>query len=126
MSFWKKHVIEPALDAGIDEEIRSQLAVIAHEPSSAKAWFGLGSLYHVRGDKKKAMDCFLESIKIDEHFSAAHVAIGRLYAVDGNIGLAWKSARQAERLGDSSLCEQLSRYTKPPATAESSEPSVQK
>ncbi|HUY12273.1 MAG TPA: hypothetical protein VMX16_01420 [Terriglobia bacterium] len=113
MNFWREHVIQPALDAGIDEEIQSQHSVLGQDPTSAKAWFGLGSLYHVRGNKKEAMDCFLHSIEIDSGFSAAHVAVGRLYAVEGNLNLAWEHARQAERQGDNSLCEQLSRHSKP-------------
>ncbi|MGH9434361.1 MAG: tetratricopeptide repeat protein, partial [Terriglobia bacterium] len=84
------------------------------EPGSAPAWFGLGSLYQVRGERREALACYLKSIECDKNFPAAHVAAGRLYVVEGNLDLAWNHAREAERLGDTSLFEQLSRYLKPP------------
>jgi tetratricopeptide (TPR) repeat protein len=118
MSFWRKKVIESALDAEIGAKIQEQRAIVAHEPLSAKAWFGLGSLYHVQGEKDGARTCFLRAIEIDSSFSPAYLALGRLYAVEGNLGLAWSYARRAESLGDNSLCQQLSRYSNPPEAIE--------
>ncbi|MGH9454124.1 MAG: hypothetical protein ACRD2O_09175, partial [Terriglobia bacterium] len=73
--------------------------------------------YHVRGDKRQALACFLKSIDCDRDFSEAYVAAGRLYAVDGELDQAWKCARDAERLGNASLFDQLSRYLNPPAAS---------
>jgi tetratricopeptide (TPR) repeat protein len=114
MSFWRKQVIEPALNSGINEEIWAQRKLVEEDPSSAKAWFGLGGLYHVAGNQREALRCYLKAIECDGGFAAAHVAAGRIFAVEGAVELAWLHAREAERLGDSSLVEQLSRYLKPP------------
>ncbi|MDE3180220.1 MAG: hypothetical protein KGM47_11260 [Acidobacteriota bacterium] len=120
MSFWRKSVIQPALESEEEAAIREQRDLLRQDPTNPKQYFALGTLAHLRGRTGEAIQCFLKSIELDLHYAAPHVALGRIFAVQGDAELAWKHAREAERLGDHSLTEQLERY--PAATP----PSVQK
>jgi tetratricopeptide (TPR) repeat protein len=117
MGFWRKQVIQPALDSDIDSAIREQMALLEQDPFNARAYFALGTLAHFQRRTEAAIGCFLKAIELDPNDPAPHVSLGRIYAIEGHDDLAWKHAREAERLGDRSLLEQLERY--PNATAES-------
>lgn len=110
MSFWRSQVIQPALDADIESEVREQQAILLRDPWNAPAHFALGTLAHFRGQTALAITYFLRSIELDSTSPAAHVSLGRIYAVQGRDDKAWEHAREAERLGDRSLVEQLERY----------------
>lgn len=110
MSFWRREVIQPILDQDIESSIAEQLAIIERDPRNARAHFALGTLYHFSGDRHAAVTHFEQAIGLDPAYAAPHVSLGRLLAVEGNDQEAWKHARQAERLGDRSLVEQLERY----------------
>jgi Flp pilus assembly protein TadD len=116
MGFWRNQVIQPALDSEIDAAVREQMALLELDPSNARAYFALGTLAHFRGRTETAIGCFLKAIELAPQDPAPHVSLGRIYAIEGHDDLAWKHAREAERLGDRSLLEQLERY--PHATAE--------
>jgi tetratricopeptide (TPR) repeat protein len=111
MSFWLQEVVQPILDRDIELNIAEQRAILNHDPHNASAHFALGTLYHFCGDRNAALDCFRRAIEFDPAYAAPHVSWGRLCVVDGNDEEAWKHAREAERLGDRSLVEQLERYS---------------
>ena len=110
MSFWRKKVIQAALDSEEEATIREQHALLQHNPSNPKPHFALGTVAHLRGRTDEAIQCFLKAIELDPTYAAPHVSLGRLYAIQGKNHLAWEHAREAERLGDRSLVEQLERY----------------
>lgn len=117
MSFWRKHVIEPALGAEEQAAIREQQQLFEQNPSNPKPLYALGSLAHLRGEVDEAVRYFQAAIDLDPSYAAPHVSLGRICAVRGGTELAWRHAREAERLGDRSLVEQLERYpnaAKPP------------
>ena len=116
MSFWRKKVIEPALHSEEEAAIREQQKLLERDPANPKACYALGAMAHLRGQVNEAERYFLNAIEADPSYAAPHVSLGRIFAVQGKNDLAWKHAREAERLGDRSLVEQLERYpdaTKP-------------
>ena len=110
MSFWRDRVIQPALDTDVDAAVREQQAILVRDPRNAPAHFALGTLAYFRGQVDAAVSNFLRAIELDPAYAAPHVSLGRIYIVSGNYDEAWQHAREAERLGDRSLVEQLERY----------------
>ena len=111
MSFWRQDVIQPGLDRDVRDTMAEQLAILEHDPNNSRAHFALGTLYHFQGRADAALGCFLKAIALDSKYAAPHINLGRIYAVQGSYELAWRHAREAERLGDPSLVEQLTRYS---------------
>ena len=112
MPFWRERVIQPFLDADVDAAIAEQCAILRRDPSNPRAYFALGTLLHFQGQTDKAMEFFLRAIELDPAYAAPHVSLGRIHIVRHDYDLAWKHAREAERLGNRSLVEQLERYPK--------------
>ena len=110
MSFWRKEVIQPALNHDIEAAIAEQQAILASDPNNAGAHFALGTLAQFKGETDAAIVHFLKAIEAAPSYAAPHVSLGRIYAVLGNYDLAWKHAREAEMLGDPELVGLLHRY----------------
>ena len=109
-SFWRKEVIQPALNRDVEAAIAEQQSILENDPSNAHAYFALGTLSHFQGEIEQAIKCFQTSIELDSSNAAPHVSLGRLYAVRGEYEQAWKHARAAETLGARDLVEMLERY----------------
>lgn|SRR5487761_498008 len=112
MPFWRHHVIQPALDAGVEAEIREQEELIRSEPANPAPHFALGTLAHLRGQTEAAIRHFEEALELEPSYAAPHVSLGRIYAVRGDYEQALKHARDAAQRGDTSLLDQLDRYPK--------------
>jgi tetratricopeptide (TPR) repeat protein len=120
MGLWRDDVIQPALDRDLERAIAEQQAILQRDARNAGAYYALGILRHFQGDRGAAVDYFRKAISIDPAFAAPHVSLGRLYALEGDYEAAERHAREAERLGDRSLAEQLARY--PAALRPNSDP----
>src|SRR5579859_2072977 len=83
MSFWRKRVIQPALDHEEEAAIREQQELFEKDPSNPKPCFALGTLAHFRGRADEAIQYFLKAIELDPTYSAPHVSLGRIFAVQG-------------------------------------------
>ncbi|HEX5482365.1 MAG TPA: tetratricopeptide repeat protein, partial [Terriglobia bacterium] len=105
MGFWRKAVIQPALDSETESTVQEQQELLRKEPSNPRAYFALGTLAHLRGETIAAIEHFKKAIELDPAYAAARVSLGRIYAIQGNYELAWQQARAAERSGDSSLIQ---------------------
>lgn len=110
MTFWREELVQPSLDRDVEAAVAEQLAILELDPTNPRAHFDLGTLRHFQGHTESAIECFGRAIELDPRRPAPHVSLGRIYAVRDQMGLAWKHAREAERLGDPSLVEQLARY----------------
>jgi len=109
-SFWRKEVIQPALNRDVEAVVAEQLSILARDPQNSHAYFALGTLSHFQGEIEQAIQYFEKAIEIDPTYAAPHVSLGRLYAVQGENELAWKHARAAEQYGDRTVVELLERY----------------
>ncbi len=108
--FWRKEVIQPALNRDVEAAAAEQESILAKDPNNAHAYFALGTLSQFRGEIEQALQHFQKSIALDPSNAAPHLSLGRIYAVRGEYEQAWKHARAAEALGARDLVEMLERY----------------
>jgi tetratricopeptide (TPR) repeat protein len=110
MSFWRREVIESALDQETRRYVDEQMEWIAREPDNPRPYYHLAQLYRTQRKQDEALALLLEAVSKDEAFAEAHVALTELYAVRGDYGSAWRHARAAERHGNRRGVELLQRH----------------
>lgn len=110
MSFWRKDIIEFALDQETLRHIEQQRAWIAREPLNAAPYHNLAQLYRTQGKQDEALGLLLEAVRLDSESAEAHIALAEIYAVRGDMRAAWSHARAAERNGDRRAVDLLERY----------------
>jgi hypothetical protein len=110
MSFWRKEVIEQALDAETRLQMDEQVAWIVREPANARPYYHLAQLYRVALKPNEALGLLLESVRLDPAFAGAHAALTEIYVVREDYPAAWRHARLAERAGEPRGVELLRRY----------------
>lgn len=113
MSFWRKEVIDFALDQETLRHIEEQRAFIANDPANFRGYYNLAQLYRIQGRQDEALGLLLESARLDPSFAEAHVALAEIYAVRADMPAAWRHARQAESCGNSCAVEMLTRHAVP-------------
>src|SRR5450755_1322154 len=110
MSFWRKEVIEPALDAETRLQMDEQIAWIAREPATARPYYQLAQLYRVAFKQDEALGLLLEAVRLAPAFAAAHAALTEIYVVREDYPAAWRHARLAEQGGERRGVDLLARY----------------
>ena len=110
MSFWRKEMIEPALDNETRLHIEEQRAWIVREPTNARPYYHLAQLYRVAFRQEEALGLLLEAVRLDPAFALAHSALTEIYAVRKDYPAAWRHARLAEQHGEGGGVELLTRY----------------
>ena len=113
MGFWRKEVIDVALDRETTQHIAEQRAWIAREPENPRPYHNLAQLYRMSGRQEDALGLLLEAIRLDGDFAEAHIALCEIYAVRGDSSAAWRHARAAGRNGNTGGVELLTRYHVP-------------
>jgi len=110
MSFWRKEVIDHALDHETRAQIAEQRSWIEREPENPKPYCHLAQLYRVAFRQDDALGLLLEAVRLDPDYAEAHVALAEMYIVREDYPAAWRHARAAESQGDSRAAELLRRY----------------
>jgi tetratricopeptide (TPR) repeat protein len=110
MSFWRKEMIEPALDNETRLHIEEQRAWIAREPANARPYYNLAQLYRVAFKPEEALGLLLEAVRLDATLAGAHAALTEIYAVREDYRAAWRHARLAEQHGEGRGVDLLKRY----------------
>jgi cytochrome c-type biogenesis protein CcmH/NrfG len=110
MSFWRKEVIEFALDQETRKHMEEQVAWIQREPENAKPYFHLAQLYRVAFQQDTALGLLLEAVRLDPDFADAHGALAEIYITRSDDEAAWRHAHIAAERGDSSVLELLEKY----------------
>ena len=113
MSFWRKEVIQPALDGETRKQMEEQLAWIAREPQNPAPYHHLAEFYRIEGRRQEALGLLLHAVHLDPGFTPAHTALAELYAVLADNAAAWRHARLAEQGGDGRAVLLLERYSVP-------------
>lgn len=113
MDFWRKQVIEFALDYETRRQVEEILEWIVREPDNAQPYYQLAQWRRTQGRSEEALGLLLEAVRLDPDFGAAHVALAEMYAVAGDYRAAWRHARQAERGGERRAVELLLRHGVP-------------
>lgn len=109
MSFWRKQVIDFALDHETRGHVEEQLAWIVRERSNPQPYYNLAQLYRMQYKQDEGLALLLEAVHLDAGFGPAHVALTEIYAVRQDYNAAWSHARAAEQLGDASGVSLLKR-----------------
>ena len=113
MSFWRKEVIQPALDAETRKHMEEQLAWISREPANARPYLHLAEFYRMEGREEEALGLMLHAVQLDPQFAAAHASLAEIYAVRADYPAAWRHARLAQEAGEPRAVEFLLRHSVP-------------
>ena len=113
MGFWRKEVIDFALDQETRRHMEEQLEWIEREPDNPRPYFHLAQFYRTLGKQDAARALLLEVVHRDPLFAEAHVSLAEIYAICTDYAIAWKHARAAERSGDGRAVELLRRHGVP-------------
>jgi hypothetical protein len=122
MSFWRREVIDPALDRETLAQIEEQRAWIEREPANPLPYHHLAQLYRVAFRPDEALGLLLEAVRLDPAFADAHASLAEIYIVRSDYAAAWRHAALAEQHGDRTAADLLRRYGVPPPTAPGSTP----
>jgi cytochrome c-type biogenesis protein CcmH/NrfG len=110
VSFWRKEVIDFALDQETLRHIEEQRAAIERNPSDPRPFHNLAQLYRIQNRQEEALGLLLEAVRLDPGYADAHVALAEIYAVRADNAAATRHARAAERAGNSKAVELLTRH----------------
>ena len=116
MSFWRKEVIEPALDHETRKQIEEQRAWVEREPDNPKPYYHLAQLYRVAFRQDEALGLLLEAVRLDPAFADAHAALAEIYVTRADDEAAWRHARIAQDHGNGAVLALLKRYSPPDGT----------
>ena len=110
MSFWRKEVIDFALDQDTELRMQEQKEWIAAEPGNARPYYQLAMLCRMQHQRDAALGLLLHATVLDGQFAPAHLALSEMYAASGDLDRARHHASLAEGLGEPAAAEQLRRY----------------
>jgi tetratricopeptide (TPR) repeat protein len=110
MSFWRKEVIDFALDHETRLHVDEQLAWIAREPANARPYCHLAQFYRMSGKQEEALGLLLEAVRLDANFAEAHASLAEMYAIRGDYDAARRHASLAEENGEPRASALLKRY----------------
>jgi cytochrome c-type biogenesis protein CcmH/NrfG len=110
MSFWRREVIEFALDHETRRQMEEQQQWIEREPWNPRPYYHLAQFYRMNGNQDAALGLLLESVRLDPSFADAHVSLAEIYAVRADYDAAWRHAREGEQNGNPRAVRLLSRY----------------
>lgn len=114
MSFWRKEIIEFALDRETQGAIDEQRAWISREPANAKPYYHLAQLYRVAFKQEEALGLLLEAVRLDAGFADAHASLAEMYVIREDYKAAWRHAHIAAESGVPRAVEMLTRHGVPP------------
>jgi cytochrome c-type biogenesis protein CcmH/NrfG len=110
MGFWRREVIEPALDDETARQMRDQMDWIAREPSNAQPYYHLALLYRMQWKQDEALGLLLEAVRLEPSLASAHLALAEIYVVRDDPAAAWRHARAAASHDDFRAEEMLRRH----------------
>jgi cytochrome c-type biogenesis protein CcmH/NrfG len=110
VSFWRKEVIDFALDRETQAAIHEQRTWITREPTNPKPYYHLAQLYRVASRPEEALGLLLEAVRLDPNFADAHAALAEMYVLRDDYPAAWRHARLAEANGIPRVVEMLTRH----------------
>jgi len=108
--FWRREVIDVALDHETRAHIAEQRAWIEREPSNPHPYCNLARLYRMSGRQDEALGLLLEAVRLRADLAEAHAELAEIYAVKEDYQAAWRHARLAEQHGEPRAAQLLTRY----------------
>jgi lipopolysaccharide biosynthesis regulator YciM len=113
VTFWRKEVVEFALDHETRKHMEEQLAWITREPANPQPYCNLAQLYRMENKQEEALGLLLEAVRLDAAHAESNLSLTEIYAVRGDYQAAWRHARAAEQSGELRGVDLLKRYGVP-------------
>jgi tetratricopeptide (TPR) repeat protein len=110
VSFWRKEVIDFALDRETRAAIEEQRAWSLREPANPQPYYHLAQLYRVAFQPDRALGLLLEAVRLDPGFAEAHASLAEMYVLRDDYDSAWRHARLAAANGVPRALEMLTRH----------------
>ena len=110
MSFWRREVVDVALDHETRIHMEEQLAWLEREPTNPRPYYHLAQFYRMNGKPEEARGLLLEAVRLDPEFGEAHASLAEAYAIRGDNPAAWRHARAAEKNGVPRAVKMLTRH----------------
>ena len=110
MGFWRREVIDFALDSQTRQAMAEQEAWIAAEPANPRPYYQLALLYRTQAKQDEALGLLLEAVRLDPGLVPAHTALAEIYAVRADLKAAQRHADLAAAGGDPQARQMLLRY----------------
>ena len=110
MSFWRKEVIDFALDHETRIQIEEQRGWIERDPANPKPYYHLAELYRVAFRQDEALGLLLEAVRLNPAFADAHVSLSEIYVTRSDDDAARRHALLAEQHGNPEAADLLRRY----------------
>ena len=110
MGFFRKEIIEFALDQETRRAMEEQAARVAAEPLNPVPYYQLALLCRMQSKQDQALGLLLEAIRLDPAFALAHGALAEIYAVRNDATAARRHAELAAANGNAQALALLERY----------------
>jgi cytochrome c-type biogenesis protein CcmH/NrfG len=110
MGFWRKEVIDFALDHETRRHMEEQIAWIARDPADARPYFHLAQIYRMNGKSEEALGLLLEAVRLDPRHAEAHASLAEVYTIRGDYPAAHRHAGIARENGVPRAAEMLKRH----------------
>jgi cytochrome c-type biogenesis protein CcmH/NrfG len=110
VNFWRKEVIDFALDHETRAQIEEQRRWIEREPANPTPYYHLAELYRVAFRQDEALGLLLEAVRLNPGFADAHVSLAEIYITRGDDEAARRHAVLAEQQGNPEAADLLRRY----------------
>ena len=110
MSFWRKEVIDFALDHETVKQIQEQREWIVRDPSDARPYYHLAQLYRVANRQEEALGLLLEAVRLAPSFGDAHNALAEIYLTRADDAAAERHARIAAENGNRAALDLIVKY----------------
>ena len=110
MSFFRKDLIDFALDHQTRQAMEEQMALLAAEPSNPRPYYQLALLCRMQWKQDEALALLLEAVRLDPAFALAHVTLAEIYIVRSDMESARRHAELAAAHGNTQARDMLQRH----------------
>jgi tetratricopeptide (TPR) repeat protein len=116
MGFFRKEMIEFALDQETIQAIAEQKTAITSDPFNPLPYLQLAQLYRMQRKYDEALGLLLEAVRLEPAFAPAQRELALMYIVQGDLSAARHHADQAAASGDRHALDTLEQYEKSGST----------
>ena len=94
----RHEAVQALLLRDLDQSVRAYRTLADRNPQDQRAWLDLGAALQEAGRPSEARESYLQAIRADPQYAAAHLRLGTIYSEEGQRDRALESLAEAERL----------------------------